>query len=487
MTVGLLAFGAYLPQLRLQRKSIAAAHSWFEPSLVGLGRGERTMGSWDEDSNTMSVEAARACLADTDRTLINGLYLGSTSFPFLDRQNATLVGEALGLNSELQTFDLAGSQRAGTSALLAALKSGAIGEQALVVGSDKRPTKAASAAEMNYGDGAAALLVGAGDVVAELVGSSSQSIDFIDHFRTPESEFDYQWEARWIRDEGLMKIVPDSVNALLKKQSIDAGSIDNFCCPIGTAREQQSLVRKLGIKNEALQDPLSSNCGNTGAAHSLLMLVGALEKATPGELIMVLGFGQGCDVLLFRATEALARRIPGRALAACLANRVEEENYFKFLTFNGLLTMDHGLRAETDKNTGLSTAFRNRGLTTGFVGGKCTQCGAVQIPAAPICVNPQCNGVETQEPHPFSDASAVLNSYTSDRLTYSLNPPAFYGMIQFDQGGRIMIDFADVQPERELQVGMSMRMVFRVRDYDHKRGFRRYYWKAAPVYSGSGE
>ena len=142
MSVGLLAFGAYLPQLRLQRKSIAAAHGWFDPSLVGLGRGERTMGSWDEDSNTMSVEAARACLADTDRTRINGLYLGSTSYPFLDRQNATLVGEALGLNNELQTFDLAGSQRAGTSALVAALKSAAIGEQALVVGSDKRRSKA---------------------------------------------------------------------------------------------------------------------------------------------------------------------------------------------------------------------------------------------------------------------------------------------------------------------------------------------------------
>ena len=81
----------------------------------------------------------------------------------------------------------------------------------------------------------------------------------------------------------------------------------------------------------------------------------------------------------------------------------------------------------------------------------------------------------------------MLNSYTSDRLTYSMNPPAWYGMIQFAQGGRIMIDFADVQPQRGLEVGMPMRMVFRVRDYDHKRGFRRYYWKAAPIYPAGGE
>ena len=42
MSAGVLAFGAYLPQRRLQRKVIAAAHSWFEPSLAGLGRGGQT-------------------------------------------------------------------------------------------------------------------------------------------------------------------------------------------------------------------------------------------------------------------------------------------------------------------------------------------------------------------------------------------------------------------------------------------------------------
>lgn len=486
MSVGLLGFGAYLPQSRLQRKSIAAAHGWFEPSLVGLGRGERTMAAWDEDSNTLSVEAGRACLAGSDRRQVDGLYIGSTSFPFLDRQNSVLVSEALGLSSVLQTFDLAGSQRAGTSALLAALKGAATGETGLVVGADNRRTKAASVGEMTYGDGAAALLVGEGDVIATLVGSHTRSVDFIDHFRTAQSEFDYQWEARWIRDEGLMKIVPASVNALLQNTGIDAGRIAHFCCPIGSSKDQKALARKLGLRAEALQDTLESNCGNTGAAHALLMLIGALEAAKPGELIMVLGFGQGCDVLLFETTDALAQLPAATGLKVCLANRCEEENYFKYLAFNDLITMEHGLRAETDKNTALSAAYRNKALTTGFIGGKCSQCGTEQIPVAPICVNPQCGGVGTQEPHPFADAVASLNSYTSDRLTYSLNPPAYYGMIQFAEGGRIMIDFADVVAEQGLEVGMSMRMVFRIRDYDHKRGFRRYYWKAAPIYPGSG-
>ena len=178
------------------------------------------------------------------------------------------------------------------------------------------------------------------------------------------------------------------------------------------------------------------------------------------------------------------QRAGAQGLQACLDNRLHEDNYFKFLAFNGLITMEHGIRAETDKNTGLTTAYRNRALTTSFIGGKCRDCGTPQIPAAPICVNPTCAAVDSQDEYPFADASAVLRSYTSDRLTYSPSPPAWYGMVQFQEGGRIMIDFTDVQAERGLEVGMPMRMVFRVRDYDHKRGFRRYYWKAAPVYSG---
>jgi uncharacterized OB-fold protein len=51
-------------------------------------------------------------------------------------------------------------------------------------------------------------------------------------------------------------------------------------------------------------------------------------------------------------------------------------------------------------------------------------------------------------------------------------------MIQFEVGGRIMMDFTDIDP-RELDVGRDMDMVFRVKDRDPQRGFIRYFWKAA--------
>ncbi len=41
---GISSFGAYLPRLRLQRKAIAAANAWFNPSVAALGKGVGTYG-----------------------------------------------------------------------------------------------------------------------------------------------------------------------------------------------------------------------------------------------------------------------------------------------------------------------------------------------------------------------------------------------------------------------------------------------------------
>ena len=39
--VGITAFGAYLPRLRLQRKTMAAANAWANPGIVAQGKGQR--------------------------------------------------------------------------------------------------------------------------------------------------------------------------------------------------------------------------------------------------------------------------------------------------------------------------------------------------------------------------------------------------------------------------------------------------------------
>lgn len=483
MDIGVIAYGAYLPKARLQRSEIARTHAWVAPGLKGLAKGERTTANWDEDAVTMAVEAVRDALAGQDAEAVSGVWMASTTFPFLDRQNAGIVADALALPVGLLTLDVASSQRAGTSALSAALRAApGFGGPLVVVASERSKTKAASTLEMTRGDGAAALVVGQGDdVIARLIGQHTQAVDFVDHFRGEGHEHDYTWEERWIRDEGYLKIVPQTIRDALASSGVDAAGIARFIFPVAAKKVAGQIAKAVGIPEAAVADNLQANVGEVGCAHPLLMLAGALEQARPGDRILVAGFGQGCDVLIFEATKAIARLAPRAGLTGAMARRREETRYSRYLAFNDLLTMEYGIRAEVDKNTGLSTLYRNKGMSQSLIGGCCRACGTAQFPASRICVNPNCGAIDSQDPHRFADTPAAINSFTADRLTYTPDPPQYFGMIQFEGGGRMMADFTDIDPDADLQVGQQMKMMFRVKDYDPRRGFRRYFWKASPV------
>lgn len=478
--VGITSFGAYIPLLRLSRKSIAEAHAWSDPTLMGRGKGERSMANWDEDTVTMAVEAARDCLSGT-RSSPDALFLATTSAPFLDRQNAGIVTTALQLGEELAVLDVTSSQRAGTSALLQALAAAQSGvyQNVLVVASEKRHAQAAGAQIFNNGDGAAAIGVGAQDTLLNYLGGASLTVDFIDHYKGENQEFDYTWEERWIREEGYLTIVPNAIRKALAQTNLKAGDINHFVMPGTISKIQAAVAKKAGIAAEAVADNLHSVCGETGAAHPLVMLLHVIEgKVSPGQKVMVVGFGQGADVLLFEITDKLAKRAATRGVRGSLALRREETNYQKMLAFNNLIKIDKGMRADLDNRTALSVVYRNRNMLLGLVGGKCTACGTPQFPAQEICVH--CHHVGEQEPYSFRDEAANILTWSADYLTYIPNPPSHYGMIQFAKGGRFLTDFTDVDVGG-IGVGTPVRMVFRIKYTDSNRGFVNYFWKAVPA------
>ncbi len=477
---GILSFGAYLPRARLQRKAIAAANSWFAPGLRGLAKGERAICNWDEDSITMAVEAARDCLNGVDRGTLTQLVLASSTLPFDDRQNAGVVANALQLKSALRSMDQAGSQRAGSTALAAALDGAAAAGLTLVVASDARKAKAGSTQEMHYGDGAAAVLVGHGEPIAKLIASHSETVDFVHQYRMHDRAHDYAWEERWVRDEGYMKIVPRAVAALLAKCSVDAASITHFCMPGTLSRIGAAVAKRCGLSDAAVRDNLAAVCGDTGVGHPLLLLAAALEDAKPGDRILLAAFGEGCDALLFEVTAAITKPNARRGVKGALAARREDGNYMRYLSFNGLLDMERGMRAEPDKPTQMTVLYRNRDMIQGLMGGKCRTCGTVQYPRQRYCVNPECNALDSQDDYAFSERSGTLMSYTADSLTYSPDPPTYFGMVAFDGGGRMLMDFSEVEAGK-IDVGLPVRLVFRIKDADPMRGFVRYFWKATPA------
>ena len=471
---GIASFGGYIPRLRLSRKSMVDANGWFNGSLRAYAKAERAICSWDEDSVTMAVEAARDALADGPRDHFRALYFATTSAPFEDRQNAGIVAQALRLGEELNTMDMGASQRAGTTGLVAALDAvAARGGPVLYIAAEKRRAPAASPAELLYGDGAAALVLDRGDGVAKFLGSRSSSVDFVDHYKGKGREFDYGWEERWIRDEGYMKLIPPVIGGVLTDTGLKPADIAHFCLPCTLPRVAQAIAKQAGLPESSVRSNLDGLCGDTGTAHPLVMLVHALQEAKPGERILVASFGNGSDAL-----PAMQRQ--RRGISGSLKRRKEETNYAKYLAFNDLIKMERGLRSEVDKQTPLTTLYRKRDMLLSLMGGKCERCGTVQFPKSNICVNPNCRAMHSQVDQPFSEFGGTVMSFTADNLTYCPEPPAHYGMVQFAEGGRMMVDFTEVDAG-QVEVGMPMRMVFRIKEVDPARGFTKYFWKAAPT------
>ncbi len=479
---GITSYGGYIPRLRLSRKAIAAANAWFNPGLAAHTTGERAMANWDEDSVTMAVEAARDCLAGAPREAVDALYFASTTMPFSDRQNAAILATALALREDLPALDITSSMRAGSSALLQALvavRAGNAGD-ALVVAGEHRKTRAASVQEMQFGDGAAAFRIGTEEVIARLLGSYSLTIDFVDHFRGEGAEVDYSWEERWIRDEGYAKIVPRAIAGALEKTGVGAADIAHFVMPCVFPRLPEKVAGACGISPHAVHDTLHAVCGETGSAHALVMLCHTLEHAHPGDKILVVAFGQGCDAIVLEATGLLpAVQGTRRGITGALERRRPEGNYMKWLAFNGLVDMERGMRAEVDNRTPLTVLYRKHDMIEGFVGGRCQACGTVQYPRTRICVNPECKAVDSQQPYNMSEQRGHIQSWSADFLTYSPDPPQHYGMVVFAEGGRLMMDFTDVDPGT-IDAGTAVRLAFRIKDFDRRRGFRKYFWKAIP-------
>jgi uncharacterized OB-fold protein len=142
--------------------------------------------------------------------------------------------------------------------------------------------------------------------------------------------------------------------------------------------------------------------------------------------------------------------------------------------------MDWGMRAERDNRTAQPAAWRRHRDVTAFVGGRCRKCDTVQFPRARACVNPACREFDTQVPEPLAEKAGRIKTFTEDWLAVTRSPPHVYGNVELEGGGNVFIEFTDTRPG-ESSVGLPVRFVFRVKDYDILRGFHRYFWKAVPV------
>ena len=332
--IGISAYGVYIPRYRLSRKTISGAMGWLSPGALP---GEKAVTNYDEDSLTMAVAAGINCLKGADRAVVDSLYFASTTFPYREKESASIIATALDFSPNIRTADFANSLRGGTGAILAACDAvKAEGARSILIcGSDYRLARPGSPQEMVFGDGAAALLLGSSGVIASLEGWHSASYDFPDYHRSEDDKFVRAAEDRFIREEGYAKFISEAISALLKKCKLEAKDIARVAYPCLNPRQHATIGKRLGFQPEQVQDPLFTAIGETGAASPLILLVAMLEEAKPGDNILLTSYGNGAEALLFKVTEEIEKVRDRERLKKQLALKRELTSYEKYLAFRG--------------------------------------------------------------------------------------------------------------------------------------------------------
>lgn len=458
---GVIGYGAYVPRHRLSREAIAEALG------APAGSGVRAVASYDEDSTSMGVEAARGALARAGATASpRSIHFATSSPPYADKTNATAIHAALGLGREGFAVDVAGSVRGATGAWRAASASGGV-----AVMSDVRTGRPGSGDEARGGDGAAAFVFGTGDrVLARIVAEESATAEFLDRWRRPGDAASRLWEERF-GVEAYLPLIRDVVERSLASAGVERA--DHVI--VSSPHSRAAKLAAGAFASETVATAAGAGIGYAGAADAGLALAEVLDRAGPGETILMLLAADGADATVLRTTPALTEARNGRRTLEDQLARTREVSYPTFLTWRGMLEREPPRRPEPDRPAG-PPAARAEAWKFAFVGSRCEACGRVHLPPRRVCAG--CRAVDQMSPAPLADDEATVATFTIDRLAYSPSPPVIDVVVDFDSGGRFCCQVADATPD-EVAIGDRMEMTFR-RFYTTD-GVHNYFWKARPI------
>lgn len=463
---GIVAYGTYIPTYRLPRDLMAK--EWGLPSLGG----ERTVASFDEDSLTMAVNASIDAVGNRDPRALAGVFFASTTSPYREKQAAATVATVLDANPAVRTMDFTDTLRAGTSALLTALELVRGDQQILVCAGDARMGEPDSQQEQHYGDAGAAIVVGARDVIAELVGAYTLSQEFLGTWRTEEQDYLRSFPGAFETKFGYNRFIAAAVQGVLQQCGLKPPEITHAAIAAPSQRALQAALRGLGfdVKSQ-VQDPFWNTIGDAGTAQPLLLLAAVLERAKPGDLVLVAGYGDGGDAAVFRVTDAIA----GFHIVRSIYSQIEVKRtlpaYGKYARFRKLLRKEY---ATTDTSTPV-VLLRDQKEILSLHGGKCPQCGTVQFPLHRICIECGYRGGLEEVKLP---RTGKLFTFTHDYLTETPDPPTTHAVVDLDGGGRVYVQLTDCEPER-VEIGMPVELTFR--KYHEGAGIKNYFWKARPL------
>jgi hydroxymethylglutaryl-CoA synthase len=320
--VGIVTYGAYIPRYRIRIGEIARVWGANADDISGgLGVYEKSVPDMDEDTITISVEAARNALQrrEIDPEGIGAIYVGSESHPDAVKPTACTVGEAVGATPTMTAADYEFACKAGTAAVqtcMGLVKSGMI-RYGMAIGADVAQGAPGDALEYTAAAGGAAFVIGNDDPIAVINRTCSFTTDTPDFWRREGQVFP-RHGGRFTGDPGYFKHVQGAARMLLEQMGTVPSDYDYVVFHQPNAKFPQRVAGMLGFSREQLAPGLVvPTLGNTYSGASLVGLAATLDQAKPGDRIFMTSFGSGAgsDAFDIEVTDAITSELftPGAA------------------------------------------------------------------------------------------------------------------------------------------------------------------------------
>jgi len=309
---GIVGYGAYIPRQRIKLEEIAAV--WgadAEAFKRGLMLYEKSVPTPDQDTITMSVEAARWALAraGVDPKDIGAVYVGSESHPYAVKPSGTIVAEAIGATPDCHCADYEFACKAGSEAMfvgLSLVKAGEV-DYVLSIGGDTSQGAPGDALEYSASAGSAAFIMGRENLLAECLHSYSFMTDTPDFWRR-EYEFYPRHGGRFTGEPAYFKHVISASREMMSRANLKPEDFRFAVFHQPNGKFPLTAGRKLGFTDEQMKAGLLTPwMGNTYSGSSPMGLTAILDVAEPGDLILMTSYGSGAgsDSFVWRATERL--------------------------------------------------------------------------------------------------------------------------------------------------------------------------------------
>ncbi len=346
MDVGIIGYGVYVPRYRIRAEEIAKV--WGEdPARIrqGLVIEEKSVPAPDEDTATISVEAARNAVkrAGINAQDIGAIYVGSESHPYAVKPTATIVAEAIEATPNLTAADMEFACKAGTAGVqvcMGLVESKMI-RYGMAIGADTAQAAPGDALEYTAAAGGGAIIIGKsnGESVADIEGTYSYTTDIPDFWRREMRPYP-KHGGRFTGKPAYFKHVLSAAHGILRQLKLTPQDFAHAVFHQPNGKFPQQVAEELGFsKAQIAAGLITPKIGNTYSGCSMIGLAAVLDKAQPGERILVVSYGSGAgsDAFSIRVKEAIEKKRDSAPKALDYFDNKVYIDYSTYSKYKGLL------------------------------------------------------------------------------------------------------------------------------------------------------